>query len=202
MLQWVKEWRPKDITGSHDMPHVTLNSDLPGITGLLNTWPEPGAPIRDLTQFILRGENSLTEGERELIASMVCVGNECQFCSNAHISAAARYIGSKETVNTILNQPFGGIVSDRIAHLLAISQAVGRSGSLVNQEMIDAAKNAGATDVEIHDTVMIAALFSLYNRYVDGLATELPENESYYEVLADRLTTSGYVRKEETHGTH
>lgn len=184
------------------MPHVELHSELPGITGLLNTWPEPGAPIRDLTQFILRGENSLSEGERELIASMVCVGNKCQFCSNAHISTAARYIGSKETVNSILNQPLGGLVSDRIAHLLIISQAVGRSGSLVTPDMIDAAHKAGATDLEIHDTVMIAALFSLYNRYVDGLATDLPENETYYEVLADRLTTSGYVRKEESHGSH
>ena len=178
------------------MAHVTLNSDLPGITGLLNTWPLPGEPIRDLTQYILRGENSLSEGERELIASMVCVGNSCQFCSNAHIAAAARYIGSKETVNAILQQPFGGEVDNRIAHLLEISGAVGISGSLVTESMIESAKQAGATDLEIHDTIMIAALFSFYNRYVDGLATDLPENESYYEMLADRLTTSGYVRKE------
>lgn len=184
------------------MPHVEIPSGLPGITGLLDAYPEPGLPIRDLTQFILRGPNTLTEGERELIASVVCTGNECQFCSNAHVITAARYVGSVEAVNAILSDPFGGQVSDRIAHLLTIAGAVRSGGGNVTADMVDAARAAGATDIEIHDTVLIAALFSLYNRYVDGMNTDLPADSMYYEALADRLTTSGYVRREVANGTH
>lgn len=184
------------------MPHVDIPSKLPGITGLLDAWPEPGKPIRDVTQFILRGPNTLTEGERELIASVVCTGNECQFCSNAQVITAARYVGSVDAVRSILANPFGGQVSDRVAHLLTIAGAVRTSGANVTDEMVAAARAAGATDVEIHDTVLIAALFSYYNRYVDGMATDLPSDDMYYEVLADRLTTDGYIRKEAANGTH
>lgn len=183
------------------MPHVNLTSTYPGITGLLEDHPEPGAPIRDLTQYILRGPNTLTEGERELIASVVCVGNECQFCSTAHVTTAARYMDSVEQVHAILSNPFAGGVSPRIAHLLEIAGVV-RSGGSVPDEMIASARNAGATDTEIHDTVLIAALFSLYNRYVDGLKTDLPSDASYYDMLADRLTTTGYVRPENRNGSH
>ena len=68
------------------------------------------------------------------------------------------------------------------------------SGRSVTIEAINNAKTAGATDLEIHDTVLIAALFCLYNRYVDGLGTALPANSSYYDTLAERLVTTGYMR--------
>ena len=43
-------------------------------------------------------------------------------------------------------------------------------------------------------TVLIAALFCLYNRYVDGLGTYRPEDPAYYQRLAARLVTIGYGR--------
>ncbi|MBU3679383.1 MAG: carboxymuconolactone decarboxylase [Candidatus Kapabacteria bacterium] len=187
------------------MPHVELTSPLPGITGLLNTFTEPAAPIRDLTQVIMRGENTLSFGERELIASAVCVGNSCEFCSNAHIAAAARYVGSAQQVRELLDDQAGSssVSSDlKLHHLLSISRSVGQSGKNATPEMFAAARMAGATDQELHDTVLIAALFSLYNRYVDGMATDVPADASYYETLADRLTTAGYVAKGASNGTH
>jgi hypothetical protein len=84
---------------------------------------------------------------------------------------------------------------------MEISGAV-RTGGSVPDEMIESARSAGATDIEIHDSVLIAALFSLYNRYVDGLKTDLPSDANYYDMLADRLTTTGYVRPENRNGSH
>jgi alkylhydroperoxidase/carboxymuconolactone decarboxylase family protein YurZ len=78
--------------------------------------------------------------------------------------------------------------------LLTIAAAVGKNGKLVTPEMVTRAKTEGATDAEIHDTVLIAALFSLYNRYVDGMATAMPEDEAYFDTLADRLVNHGYMR--------
>lgn len=51
------------------MPHIPLEEHLPGITGLLEYRRDTAEPIRDLTQFLLRGSNSLTEAEREMIAT-------------------------------------------------------------------------------------------------------------------------------------
>ncbi|RYF37650.1 MAG: carboxymuconolactone decarboxylase, partial [Chitinophagaceae bacterium] len=85
-------------------------------------------------------------------------------------------------------------VSPKIKALLTIALQARENGKSVTPEAINSAKELGATDLEIHDTVLIAALFCLYNRYVDGLGTALPKNSDYYNTLAERLATTGYVR--------
>src|ERR1700760_4525800 len=101
------------------MPHIPLDENLPGITGLLNYRQDTALPIRQLTQILLRGESTLTEGERELIATATSQGNQCKFCT--------------------------------------------------------------------------AALFCLYNKYVDGLASVTPTEPAFYERLAGILKTKGYM---------
>jgi len=190
------------MTEVGDMPHIDIPSGLPGITGLLESRLDTSEPIRELTQFILRGPSSLTEGERELIASIVCDGNECQFCTRAHTTTAARYVGSMDLVQAIIDNPLASPLHPRISRLLVIAAAVRASPRGVSQELIDDARSVGATDVEIHDTVLIAALFCMYNRYVDGLASVCPDDDAYFETLADRLSTQGYVRKGLANATH
>ena len=176
------------------MPYITLESHLPGITGLLEYRKDSAQPIRELTQFLLRGPSSLSEGERELIASIVSSGNECRFCTTAHTAAANMLLGENETSAQVLRDIATASVSDKMKALLVIATKVRESGKLVTDEIIDAAKAAGATDIEIHDTVLIAALFCLYNRYVDGLNTFTPADPQYYENLADRIVNHGYTR--------
>jgi len=60
-------------------------------------------------------------------------------------------------------------------------------------DQIGEARNQGATDREIHDTVLIAAAFCMFNRYVDGLATWAPEDEEYYVERAPRRAEEGYA---------
>jgi uncharacterized peroxidase-related enzyme len=176
------------------MPYIPLESHLPGITGLLEYRKETAGPIRELTQFLLRGPNTLTEGERELIATVVSSGNQCTFCTTAHTAAADRLLGECDTSFRVKQDIGSAPVSDKMKALLNIAALTRESGKSVTSEAIQSAKAAGATDTEIHDTVLIAALFCLYNRYVDGLGTALPEDPGYYNVLADRLTTIGYRR--------
>lgn len=177
------------------MPYIPLESHLPGITGLLDYRKDSAEPIRHLTQLLLRGPSSLTEGERELIATVVSHGNECTFCTNAHTAAADLLIGNETLSDLVKKDVETAPVSEKMKALLTIAQMVRKSGKLVSDQHVQRAKNAGATDIEIHDTVLIAALFCLYNRYVDGLATALPEKKEYYkETLAPRLIDHGYTR--------
>ena len=176
------------------MPFIKVEEHLPGITGLLELRKDTGQPIRDLTQLLMRGPNTLTEAERELIAMTVSNGNQCTFCTNAHTAAAERLLDDKSVAGKVKENIDEAPVGDKMRALLKIAAATRISGKNVTTEMIAAAKTAGATDVEIHDTVLIAALFCMYNRYVDGLSTTLPNKENYYLDLADRLATHGYIR--------
>lgn len=176
------------------MPYIKLDSHLPGITGLLETRKDTAQPIRDLTQFLLRGQNTLTEAERELIATVVSNGNKCRFCTTAHTAAANLLLGEENTSSLVKEDLDTAPVSGKMKALLHIADAVRVSGKNVTPQLVDRAKSEGATDTEIHDTVLIAALLCLYNRYVDGLGTALPDDASYYNTLAQRLVNHGYTR--------
>jgi len=175
------------------MPHITLDPALPGITGLLNYRLDTALPIRQLTQILLRGESTLTEGERELIATVVSQGNQCKFCTAAHTAAADAILGEKTTAELVKTDPANAPVSDKMKHLLEIARRVQTDARTVDPELVVSAKDAGATELEIHDTVLIAALFCLYNKYVDGLASVTPTEPAFYERLGSILKNSGYL---------
>lgn len=176
------------------MPFIPLEEHLPGITGLLEFRRDSAKPIRELTQILLRGESTLTEGERELIATVVSSRNYCRFCTAAHTAAANILLGNSQAAEAVKGDIQQAPVSDKMKALLTIAAAVQVSGKNVTAELVAIAKSEGATDREIHDTVLIAALFSLYNRYVDGLATVTPTDPKFYEGLGERITHHGYNR--------
>ena len=176
------------------MPHIPLAIHLPGITGLLEYRQDTAQPIRELTQILLRGESTLSEGERELIATLVSSQNQCTFCTTAHTSAANILLGESETCEMVKADFETAPVSEKMKALLAIASHVQQNGKNVTAQDIERAKTAGASDREIHDTVLIAALFCLYNKYVDGLASVTPAEPAFYEKLGQRITTNGYNR--------
>ncbi len=175
------------------MPHIPLDENLPGITGLLNYRQDTALPIRQLTQILLRGESTLTEGERELIATVTSHGNQCSFCTAAHTAAADVLLGDTETARKVKHDPENAPVSEKMKHLLEIARRTQADARTVSPDLVDKARQTGATDLEIHDTVLIAALFCLYNKYVDGLASVTPTDPAFYDRLANILKTSGYL---------
>jgi uncharacterized peroxidase-related enzyme len=142
---------------------------------------------------LLRGPSSLTDGERELLATIVSYGNECRFCTAAHTAAADLLLGECATTGKIKEDISSAPISEKMKALLTIAALVQKSGKAVTPESIEKARSAGATDIEIHDTVLIAALFCLYNRYVDGLSTVTPTDPQFYKGLAERIS-KGYHR--------
>jgi uncharacterized peroxidase-related enzyme len=176
------------------MPYITLNSAEPGIRGLLRFRPETGQPLSELADVLLRGPSTLSRGERELIAAYVSSLNGCQYCSSSHsASAAAQLPGGMAVVEQVRADPGTAPLSAKLKTLLVIAGAVQRSGLDVTPEQIAAARSAGATDLEIHDAVLIAAAFCMLNRYVDGLATVAPQDPAVYAAGAQRLITEGYL---------
>jgi uncharacterized peroxidase-related enzyme len=175
------------------MPHIPLDENLPGITGLLNYRQDTALPIRQLTQILLRGESTLSEGERELIATVTSFGNQCKFCTAAHSAAADALLGERATAEMVKHDPEHAPVSYKMKQLLEVARRVQADARTVSPELVAKARAAGATDMELHDTVLIAALFCLYNKYVDGLASVTPTEPAFYDRLANILKNSGYL---------
>ena len=176
------------------MPHIPLPEHLPGITGLLEYRLDTAMPIRELTQLLLRGESTLTQGERELIAALVSSRNQTNFCNAAHTKAADLLLGEDKTAAAVKADIETAPVSEKMKALLQLAALTQQSGRAVTPEAIARAQAAGATDREIHDTVLIAALFCLYNKYVDGMASVTPTDSAYYDTLGDRIVNRGYNR--------
>jgi uncharacterized peroxidase-related enzyme len=183
-----------------NLAHIDLQEGIPGIVGAFTFRPETAQPMRELAEVLLRGPSTLTSAEREAIAAFVSSRNECRFCQLSHSAAAAEHRGGREAdyawIETVKYDPNSANVSAKMKSLLAIAGKVREGGKKVAEADIAAARAQGATDLEIHDTVLIAAAFCMYNRYVDGLATWQPEEPASYRPMGKRMAHEGYVRSE------
>ena len=169
-------------------------TQYPGIIGLLETQPRTGRVLSELADVLLRAPHTLTPGERELIAAYVSGLNNCRFCCNSHsASAAAQMDEGMALVERVRTDLDSAPISEKLRSLLRIAGAVQESGLVVSPDMVAAARLQGATDVEIHDTVLIAAAFCMYNRYVDGLGTFAPNDPNVYAKKAQNIVEKGYV---------
>lgn len=174
------------------MAHIALPEGLPGITGGFAFRPETAKPMRELAHILLHEPNSLAPAERELIATYVSSQNDCYFCQASHGAAAACHLGSDVIVQQVKLDFESAPISAKLRALLSIAGKVQRDGKLVTAEDVALARAEGATDLEIHDTVLIAAAFSMYNRYVDGLGTWQPREPAMYAEMGMRLAKDGY----------
>ena len=180
------------------MAYIELGNNLQGIRGLLKYNPVTAYPLLLLAETLLQGNSTLSKGERELIATYTSFKNDCQFCQLSHGGAAATHLGlNLDAITEIKSNPDNSeLITPKMKTLLHIAALVQQGGKFVTDNAIQSAKNYGATDAEIHDTVLIAAAFCLFNRYVDGLGTNSESNpESYLEASA-RMANEGYLRKE------
>jgi uncharacterized peroxidase-related enzyme len=178
------------------MAHIDLKNDLPGIRGPMAYRPETARPLNELAEILLRDDdNTLTRGERELIGAYVSYLNNCFFCQNVHGAFAGHYMQCDiSQIDAIKKDPRSSAdISDKMKTLLSIAGSVQKSGKHVTAEQIENAKKEGATDKEIHDTVLIAAAFCMYNRYVDGLATWAPQDRKFYVDRAPVRAAEGYI---------
>lgn len=176
------------------MAHIELNNDLPGIRGLMAYRPETAEPLNALAEMLLRNDdNTLSRGDRELIGTYVSYLNECLFCQSVHGAMAGHYLAcDAQQINDIKQDFKNTPLSDKMKALLSIAESVQKSGKNVTAEQIERAKLEGATDKEIHDTVLIAAAFCMFNRYVDGLGTWAPLEPQFYINRAPQRALEGY----------
>ncbi len=177
------------------MPHIALPEDMPGITAGFSFRPETAKPMRELAHILLHtsGNASFSSADRELIASFVSSRNSCHFCHTSHGAAATHlYSGDESILQSVCTDFRSAPIPGKLKAFLAIAEQVQVDGKRVTPELVQAAKAEGASDLDIHDTVLIAAAFCMYNRYVDGLNTWQPRDPASYAVMGRRMAEQGY----------
>jgi uncharacterized peroxidase-related enzyme len=175
------------------MAHIALPPGLPGIRGPMTFRPETAKPLNDLVDVLLRGPHTLSPGERELIATFTSAQNGCRYCQTIHGAVAAHHLQDEDVVEQVRRDFEHAGVSDKLKALLVIAGKTARGGAHVGAEDVRRARAHGASDVEIHDTVLIAAAFCMFNRYVDGLATWAPDDMDFYRQRAAIIAENGYA---------
>lgn len=183
------------------MPHIPLPAGIPGIRGPMTYSPETARPLNELANLLLRTnahrpDSTLTEGERELIATYVSSQNDCFFCQTIHGAVASHHLADDDwsLVQAVKRDYESAPISPKLKALLAVAGSVQQGGKHVTTEQIEAARAEGATDRDIHDTVLIAAAFCMFNRYVDGLGTWAPtDTPDFYRNRAALVVQNGYT---------
>jgi uncharacterized peroxidase-related enzyme len=182
------------------MAHIKLPEGLPGIRGPMVFSPETTKPMTDLAQVLLTGPHTLTPAEREMIATYTSSQNDCFYCQTCHGSTAAQHLGGSDADYDLIAEMKRDYqatpISPKMKALLAIAGQVQKGGKHVTTEDIERARQHGATDKEIHDTVLIAAAFCMFNRYVDGLATWQPTDPEIYREIGKMTSQLGYAGRD------
>jgi len=175
------------------MPHINFDNNLPGIRSAMAYRPETAGPLSELAEILLRDNVGLTRAERELIGMYVSYLNDCFYCHHSHGEIACIYLdGNRDLVDQVRKDFHHADISGKLKALLAVAAKVQQGGKAVTAGDIENAKQQGASDRDIHDTVLIAAAFCMYNRYVDGLATLTPTDMSSYPLRAKQVAENGY----------
>lgn len=165
--------------GQPIMPHINLNNNFPGIRSALAYSPQTAAPLGLLAEILLRNNEGLTPGERELIGMYVSYLNDCFYCHHSHGEIACIYLGGDRTlVEQVKNDYTKANISDKLKSLLAIAAKVQQGGKFVTTADIENAKANEATDKDIHDTVW---------------TTWAPEDKGYYIERAKQRAEEGYA---------
>ncbi|MBS1747691.1 MAG: peroxidase-related enzyme [Bacteroidetes bacterium] len=175
------------------MPHIKVDPDLPGIRSLLAFSPEPATPMGKLANLLLRTNKGLSMPERELIGAYVSYLNDCFYCYHSHGALVTCYLNDNNRLIEQVRKDYNQAdISEKMKALLSIAGSVQKDGKSVTEEQIIKARDDGASDKDIHDTVLIAAMFCMFNRYVDGLAANTPTGLSSYLKREKQIMEHGY----------
>lgn len=178
------------------MAHIQLPAGIPGIIGPMKAFPEMAKPLNELAEKLLCQETpGFSKRDRELVANYVSYLNGCVFCSESHAAVADFHADSPGFSKKVWQDLNTAPVTEKVRSLLRIAEQVQKTPARVSEASVKAARDQGATDQDIHDTVLIAAAFCMYNRYVDGLATMAPpRGDAAYAGMGKMLGTRGYIR--------
>jgi uncharacterized peroxidase-related enzyme len=172
------------------MPKLRSLPEQPVMRDLYRTYPASCRPLGELTEAAMRGPSPFTQGQRELIAAYVSGLNACTYCHGTHVAVAAACGVAPDLFKALLADIETTPVDTRMKPILRYARKLTLSPARMTEADAAAVYDAGWGDDALYSTVLVTALFNLYNRMVDGVGLALPEG--YEAEAAKRLSTKGY----------
>lgn len=172
------------------MPFFKNLDELSDITDITFNDRKRLGPLDKASQAIMRGKSSFSPAQKELFAAYVSGLNSCQFCYGSHAAVAKKFGVSTDIIEGLLADIESAPIADNQKPLFHYLRKLTLSPSKLVQEDANNVFEAGWTEQDLQDVILIGCLFSFYNRLLDGHG--IKGNQAIYQFGANHLHKNGY----------
>ena len=127
----------------------------------------------------MKGDSGLTKAEREMIAVVVSVANDCPYCIAAHGAALRKLTKDPALADAIAADHETAALEPRMKAALDYARKLTRRPSEMTEADVEELRAAGWSDEDVMDIAEVTGLFNMSNRMASGLGwAPNPEYES------------------------
>ena len=128
---------------------------------------------------LMKGDSGLAKAEREMIAVVVSVANECAYCTAAHSAALRKLTKDPVLADAIAADHRSAAVEPRVRAMLDYAVKLTVRPKEMTEADVQALRAAGWTDDDVMDIAEVTGMFNMSNRMASGLGwAPNPEYES------------------------
>lgn len=139
--------------------------------------PESIIKHMDLYMEIMYSKSELSRAEREMMAVITSVSNNCQYCKIHHADALNNYWKNTKRTEKLINNYYDAQLTEKELLLCQFAEdQTLNPENLKEAILLNKLKEIGLSDAAILDATLVVAYFNFVNRIVLTLGVEI-ENE-------------------------
>ncbi|HEX6762845.1 MAG TPA: peroxidase-related enzyme [Gaiellaceae bacterium] len=169
---------PADVLALYDAPREKLGF-VPNV--LRNFALRPSHLLRwnEHYEELMRGDSGLSRPEREMIAVVVSVANDCSYCIAAHSAALRKLTKDPALADAIAADHTTAGLEPRQRAMLDYARKLTLHPTAMTESDVAAFRDAGWSDEDVMDVAEVTGMFNLTNRMASGLGWQPnPEYDS------------------------
>lgn len=132
----------------------------------------------NLYQSIMFNESSLSREEKELIAVVVSLINNCEYCVKHHVEALNKYWQDDNKIKMLLEDYKSLDYSIRTLAILNYSEKLTLTPTLVNEFDVQNMRIHDISDEDILNINLVVSYFNFVNRISNGLGVVASPEEA------------------------
>jgi len=171
-LTWLRvptdEELPQEI---HELwqPSLDKLGFVPNVLRLYALRPDNLLAWNAWYEVAMKGESGLTKAEREMIAVVVSVANDCAYCMAAHGAALRKLTKDPALADAIAADHTTAPVEPRVRAMLDYARKLTLRPTEMAEADVVRLREAGWTDEDVMDVAEVTGLFNMSNRMASGL---------------------------------
>jgi uncharacterized peroxidase-related enzyme len=118
---------------------------------------------------LMKGDSGLSKAEREMIAVVVSVTNDCEYCIAAHSAALRKLTKDAALADQIAADHRQAAISNRMRAALDFAVKLTTGPAAMTEADVVALRAAGWSDEDVLDIAEVTGLFNMSNRMASGL---------------------------------